>query len=116
MNNMKGYRMDTTADRPIGTVYISSTDKPGFVQIRFGSVDELAEFLVDRFRSHIKHEMNRLGMRQKDVAEKMGVAPSFVSQLLSGPRTGFTFATIGRLHYAVGLDVNYLFEPFQPAD
>jgi len=44
----------------------------------------LSQVLYNLFRKNVRERMTELGMSQKDLAEKLDVTPSFVSQLLNG--------------------------------
>lgn len=46
----------------------------------------MPQSLADAFRRNVRDRMEELGLSQADLAEKLSVTPSFVSQILSGHR------------------------------
>lgn len=54
----------------------------------------LQDVLAEAFRRNVRARMDELNLSQADLAEKLEVTPSFVSQMLSGHRNpGLTSLT-----------------------
>lgn len=53
----------------------------------------------------VYRRMRQLGMKSKDLAEKMGVSPARVSRILKGEQS-MTLSTLARLETALGMDMS----------
>lgn len=63
----------------------------------------------------VYRRMKQLGMRNKDLAEKMGVSPARVSRIIKGEQS-MTLTTLARLETALDMDMSYGFSHPRPRE
>lgn len=79
-----------------------------------------AESMADEYAMDISasvyKRMAELGLKQQDLAERMGVTPARVSRILKGNQ-GINFSTLAKLEDALEFDMSYGFrEPRREVD
>lgn len=67
--------------------------------------EELAWDHAMEISGSIYRRMKQLGLRKKDLAEKMGVSPARISRILKGEQS-MTLATLARLETALEMDMS----------
>lgn len=89
------------------TVYLESLDSrrlsiPAASSITGPDIFQIAPTLNVSFAITLKQERERLGLTQKDVAQKMGVAWSAYQRIENPNKTNPTLTTIGKLEKVFG--------------
>ena len=70
----------------------------------------------DAFRSNVKSLMERQGLRVKDLADMVGLSPSYLSLVLSGGRANLSDQRKDAIALALGTTVWELYRPAEPQD
>ena len=63
----------------------------------------------------VYRRMKQLGMKNKDLAEKMGVSPARISRIIKGEQS-MTLTTLARLETALDMDMSQGFSHPQPRE
>lgn len=63
----------------------------------------------------VLYYLEQKGMKKKDLAEKMGVEPSYVVRFLKG-KENFSLGTIAKIEEALGVDLIYTSRPYAKAE
>jgi transcriptional regulator with XRE-family HTH domain len=63
---------------------------------------DAVEDLVFSIQICLQNAMSERGVSQKDLADKLGLSPARVSQILSDQSANLTLRTIGRIAHALG--------------
>lgn len=60
----------------------------------------------------LHYYLRKMSMTQKELAEKMGVSPSYVGKLLKG-QENLTLESICNIHKAIGQDLIFVYRPYE---
>ncbi len=67
-------------------------------------LEDAIENLVLSVQIALQQAMHRGCVSQRELAERMGVSPARVSQILTGEQANLTLKTIGKIAFALGED------------